>query len=56
MTSRPNGDVSSGSAGLGLIGMRERVALHGGQLNVGPVAGGGFAVKVRLPTPGGGAP
>ena len=50
---RPDGGSSSGSAGLGLIGMRERAALHGGQLNVGPVAGGGFAVKVRLPTPGG---
>ena len=50
---RPNGGSSSGSAGLGLIGMRERAALHGGQLDVGPVAGGGFAVKVRLPTPGG---
>jgi signal transduction histidine kinase len=36
--------------GLGLIGMRERAALHGGQLTAGPVAGGGFAVRVRLPT------
>jgi signal transduction histidine kinase len=50
---RPNGGASPGSAGLGLIGMRERTALHGGRLDVGPVAGGGFAVKVRLPTPGG---
>jgi signal transduction histidine kinase len=39
--------------GLGLIGMRERVALHGGQLTAGPAAGGGFAVRVRLPTPAG---
>jgi signal transduction histidine kinase len=35
---------------LGLIGMRERAALHGGQLTVGPVSGGGFAVRVKLPT------
>jgi glucose-6-phosphate-specific signal transduction histidine kinase len=36
--------------GLGLIGMRERAALHGGQLTAGPAAGGGFAVRVKLPT------
>jgi signal transduction histidine kinase len=40
--------------GLGLIGMRERAALHGGQLTAGPVSGGGFAVRVTLPTPEGG--
>jgi signal transduction histidine kinase len=39
--------------GLGLIGMRERVALHGGQLAAGPAPGGGFTVRVRLPTPAG---
>jgi signal transduction histidine kinase len=39
--------------GLGLIGMRERAALHGGQLTAGPVSGGGFAVRVKLPTPDG---
>jgi signal transduction histidine kinase len=50
---RPNGASSSASGGLGLIGMRERVALHGGQLSAGPAAGGGFAVRVRLPTPAG---
>jgi signal transduction histidine kinase len=49
----PNGGSSSASGGLGLIGMRERAALHGGQLSAGPAAGGGFAVRVRLPTPAG---
>jgi signal transduction histidine kinase len=39
--------------GLGLIGMRERAALNGGQLNAGPASGGGFAVRVKLPTPDG---
>ena len=35
--------------GHGLIGMRERVALFGGELEVGPLAGGGFRVAARLP-------
>jgi signal transduction histidine kinase len=50
---RPNGASSSASGGLGLIGMRERAALHGGQLSAGPAAGGGFAVRARLRTPAG---
>jgi signal transduction histidine kinase len=48
---RGNGRPPSASSGLGLIGMRERAGLHGGQLFAGPAAGGGFAVRVRLPTP-----
>jgi len=50
---RGDGDASAGPGGLGLIGMRERTALHGGQLAAGPASGGGFAVRVRLPTPAG---
>ncbi len=45
--------VSETGSGLGLIGMRERAALHGGQLTAGPVPGGGFAVRVTLPTSNG---
>ena len=44
---------TSPGGGLGLIGMRERAALHGGQLTAGPVSGGGFAVRVKLPIPDG---
>ena len=50
---RKNGGPAAASGGLGLIGMRERAALHGGQLSAGPAAGGGFAVRVKLPTPEG---
>ncbi|MFI1867974.1 sensor histidine kinase [Streptomyces jumonjinensis] len=46
------GAPAVGSGGYGLIGMRERVALHGGALTVGPQADGGFAVVADLPHPG----
>jgi len=36
-------------SGHGLIGMRERVALYGGQLEVGPLPSGGFRVRACLP-------
>ena len=37
--------------GHGLLGMRERVAVHGGSLSVGPEPTGGFAVRATLPLP-----
>ncbi|ATE54246.1 sensor histidine kinase [Actinosynnema pretiosum] len=35
--------------GFGLRGMAERVAVHGGKLEVGPKRGGGFRVRALLP-------
>lgn len=35
--------------GLGLAGMAERVAAHGGRLDAGPRPGGGFRVAARIP-------
>ena len=38
-----------GTAGSGLIGMRERVALLGGVLAAGAVPGGGYRVAAEIP-------
>jgi len=48
----PLGDPRLRGAGHGLIGMQERVALLGGDLETGPVPGGGFRVAARLPLEG----
>jgi len=41
-----------GKAGHGLIGLRERVDLYGGDFEAGPRAEGGFGVRARLPVAG----
>lgn len=46
----PPGETHDGArAGHGQIGMRERVAMLGGELEVGPAPEGGYVVRARLP-------
>lgn len=50
-------DTDSERVGRGLAGLRERVHLAAGNLEVGRTADGGFRIAARLPWPGeGGAP
>jgi signal transduction histidine kinase len=44
--------ASTGNHGHGLIGMRERVAVYGGELDAGPAPGRGFRLKARIPFEG----
>jgi signal transduction histidine kinase len=43
------GAVNRNGGGHGLVGMRERATLYGGDLQAGNAAGGGFVVRAQLP-------
>ena len=48
---RDNGQGSATSDGLGhgLVGVRERVKIYGGEMNAGAATDGGFVLNTRLP-------
>jgi signal transduction histidine kinase len=49
LAARSPGDGPADGSGNGLVGMRERVELWGGELSAGPATGGGFRVRALLP-------
>ena len=46
------GQTDSDGGGHGLVGMQERAALCGGELESGPLPDGGFKIAARLPVAG----
>jgi signal transduction histidine kinase len=48
------GQAGTSGGGNGIPGMRERASTIGGELEAGPLAGGGFRVRARLPLNGAG--
>src|SRR5581483_807530 len=49
VTDDGTGDGGGESGGHGLMGLRERVSVYGGELEAGPLAEGGFRLRARIP-------
>jgi signal transduction histidine kinase len=47
-----NGTGGGEGGGHGLVGLRERIAVAGGELDAGPRSGGGYEVRARIPMNG----
>ena len=46
------GAVTTDGLGHGLVGVRERVKIYGGEMSAGTAVGGGFILRTRLPVSG----
>ena len=46
------GPADSDGLGHGLVGVRERVKIYGGEMTAGPATDGGFVLSIRLPVGG----